>query len=214
MALVGASLDDPDVGAPALGPRVAAVVLAAGLSSRMAPYNKLLLTHEAGEAMVTRVVDAALASRACGVWVVVGHQAEQVISTLGGRDVRMVEAPAYASGLAYSLAGGIAALPGDIAAALICLADMPLVAAALLDTIIDAYEPRAGRLIIVPVHGGLRGNPVLWDRRFFPEICSLRGDQGARELLLRHAEHVCAVEVGSDAVLRDFDTPEALADLR
>ena len=163
--------------------------------------------------MVARVVDAALASRACGVWVVVGHQAGLVGSALAGRDVRLVVAPGYASGLACSLASGIGALPGEVAAALICLADMPEVSTALIDQIILARDPGAKRLIVVPAHGGRRGNPVLWDRRFFPELLSLSGDRGARALLVRHAAHVCDVEVGSDAVLRDFDTPEALAEL-
>ena len=195
-------------------PEVAAVVLAAGLSRRrMAPQNKLLVTDATGKTMVARVVDAALASRACGVWVVVGHQAGLVKSALGGRDVRLVGAPDYASGLAASLASGIGALPSQVAAALICLADMPEVSGRQIDQIIGAYQPGAGRLIVVPVHGGRRGNPVLWDRRFFPEMLALSGDRGARALLLRHAAYVCEVDLGSVAVLRDFDTPEALADL-
>jgi molybdenum cofactor cytidylyltransferase len=90
---------------------------------------------------------------------------------------------------------------------------MPLITAAVIDQIIAAYDPDEGRLIVVPTHRGKRGNPVLWDRRFFPDILALRGDTGARALLLRHAEYVTEIDIGSDAILTDFDTPDAAADL-
>jgi molybdenum cofactor cytidylyltransferase len=84
---------------------------------------------------------------------------------------------------------------------------MPLVTAADIDQLIEAYDPGEGRLIVIPTHHGKRGNPVLWDRGFFVEMASLTGDTGARALLLRHAEHVADVELTHDGVLRDFDTP-------
>jgi molybdenum cofactor cytidylyltransferase len=70
-----------------------------------------------------------------------------------------------------------------------------------------------GRAIVVPTHQGRAGNPVLWDRRYFPEILELTGDGGARGLLRRHLEQVAEVDVGDDAVLRDFDTVDSLATL-
>ena len=66
---------------------------------------------------------------------------------------------------------------------------------------------------MVPTHEGRVGNPVLWDRRFFPEMLAMTGDAGARALLKRHMEDVAEVEAGDDSVLRDFDTPESLATL-
>ncbi|MEJ0047378.1 MAG: NTP transferase domain-containing protein [Rhodospirillales bacterium] len=93
---------------------------------------------------------------------------------------------------------------------LVCLGDMPLVTPSLLNRLLEAYDPDEGRLIVVPTHQGKRGNPVVWDRRFFAEMAALTGDTGARALLLRHAEQVAEVEVESDAVLRDFDTPDLL----
>ena len=82
-----------------------------------------------------------------------------------------------------------------------------------LDRLIEAYDPDEGRTIVVPTSKGRLGNPVLWDRRFFPDIQALTGDVGARALLQRHAESVTEVELGDDAVLRDFDTAESLAEL-
>ena len=197
---------------PAAG--VAAVILAAGSSSRMAPRNKLLLTDPAGETMVARVADAVLASRICGVWVVVGHQAESVAVALGSRSVTLVHAPDHASGLAFSLARGIAALPADVQAALICLGDMPDISSSVIDRIIAAYQPDSDRHIVVPVHLGHRGNPVLWGRRYFPDILTLAGDRGARVLFDQYKAQICEIEVGSPSILKDVDTVETAGDWR
>jgi molybdenum cofactor cytidylyltransferase len=87
---------------------------------------------------------------------------------------------------------------------------MPLVGAPLLDRLIDAYDPDEGRLIVLPTSRGKRGNPVLWDRRFFADMTQLRGDVGARALLNTHAEAVAEVETNDDAILSDYDRPGAL----
>jgi molybdenum cofactor cytidylyltransferase len=192
-------------------PQVAAVILAAGLSTRMAGRNKLLAPDASGRAMVARVADAVLASGARPVSVVVGHQADAVLHALDGRDLVRVAAPDYATGLSASLRAGLAAVPATAAAALICLGDMPLVSAADIDRVIEAYDPARGRLIVVPTHGGRRGNPVLWDRRFFADMAALTGDAGARALLGRHDASVVEVDLPSDGVLVDFDTPDAIA---
>ncbi len=200
-------------GRPAAPRQTAAVVLAAGRSSRMAPHNKLLVPGADGTPMVARVVDTALASRARPVLVVLGNQAAQVRRALAGREVRFVDAPDYAAGLSASLRAGIAAVPAEAAGAIVCLGDMPLVAPEVFDALIATHDAEEGRGIVVPTWRGRPGNPVLWDRRFFPELMALAGDVGGRGLLERHAEQVAQVEVESDAVLRDFDTVESLADL-
>ncbi len=194
------------------GRSVAAVVLAAGQSSRMAPRHKLLVPDASGRAMVARVVDAALASRARPVLVVTGHRAPEVQAALAGRPVQFVTAADHADGLSASLRAGLATLPPTAAAALVLLGDMPLVTAASIDRLLDAYDPVEGRSIVAPSHAGQLGNPVLWDRRYFPAMMALTGDSGARALLRRHADAVAEV-VLDDTVLRDFDTAESLAGL-
>ncbi len=193
-------------------PRVAAVVLAAGASTRMAPRNKLLLEDGAGLAMAARVAAACAASRADEVIVVTGHQAEAVEAAVrhAAPAARFVRAAAYAEGLSASLRAGVSALGADVTAALICLGDMPLVSPAEMDQVIAAWCPEEERLIIVPTHRGKRGNPVLWDRRFFAEMAALQGDTGARGLFRLHADVVGEVELAGEAVLMDFDTPESL----
>jgi molybdenum cofactor cytidylyltransferase len=199
--------------APRSAPTIAAVVLAAGRSRRMAPHNKLLVADRTGKPMIARVVDNVLSSNARPVLVVIGHQSEQVQHALGGRPVRYVHAPDYAHGLSASLKTGIAAVPEECAAALVCLGDMPLVTGRMIDRLLSAYDPDEGRLIVLPTFRGKQGNPMLWDKRFFPEILQITGDSGARFLLGKHLEAVTEMEMADDAVLRDFDTTESLNSL-
>ncbi len=199
--------------APRSAPIIAAVVLAAGRSRRMAPHNKLLITDRAGKPMIARVADNVLSSKARPILVVTGHMSAEIEKALGGRPVRYVHAAEYAQGLSASLKAGIAAVPAEAAAAIVCLGDMPLVNGRMIDRLLEAYDADEGRLIVLPTFRGKQGNPMLWDRRFFPEILEISGDSGARSLISRHLENVAEVEMGDDAVLRDFDTTDALATL-
>jgi molybdenum cofactor cytidylyltransferase len=178
----------------------------------MGATNKLLATV-AGTPMVRRVAETALASSAAPVIVVTGHQAEAVQAALTGLGVTTVHNPDYASGLAGSLKTGLAALPPDADAFVVCLADMPLIEPAHIDSLIAAFDA-ADRPICVPIHAGRRGNPVLWARRYIPDMLALEGDQGARPLLDTHADAITEVPVGTDTIFADFDTPEALEGLK
>ena len=121
----------------------------------------------------------------------------------GARQARRSSAcaiPTFADGLSTSLKRGIAALPPDIDGALVCLGDMPLVAGRRYRPADRAPSTRSkGRAIIVPTRRGKRGNPVLWARRFFPEMAQIAGDVGARHLIGEHAELVAEVEMDDDA---------------
>ena len=196
---------------PPRSPRIAAIVLAAGLARRMGS-NKLLAPID-GVPMIARAVDAALASAARPVVVVTGNEAQRVKDALAGRDVIFAHNPDFAEGLSASVKRGIAALPQDCDGALVCLGDMPRVTAGDLNRLIGAFNPVEGRAICVPVREGKRGNPVLWARRFFAEMQSLAGDVGAKHLIGAHAETVAEVPMDGDGVLIDIDTPQALAGL-
>jgi molybdenum cofactor cytidylyltransferase len=179
----------------------------------MGTENKLL-ADVGGKPMVRRVVEAALASAARPVIVVVGHQAAQVRAALSGLAVTLVENTDYADGLSTSLRHGLDALPNEVDGAVIALGDMPRVGPGEIDRLIAAFNPIEGRAIVVPTVGGQRGNPVLWGRAFFPEMCQLTGDRGARQLIADYAEAVCEVAMAGDGVLLDIDEPEALEQFR
>jgi molybdenum cofactor cytidylyltransferase len=194
-------------------PKVAAIVLAAGRSSRMGAANKLL-TDVDGVPMVRRAVEAATASHARPVIVVTGNEQGKVQAALRGCKATFVHNPRFAEGMSTSLQAGLAALPANVDGALVCLGDMPLVTASAIDRLIAAFNPLEGRAVCVPTWNGKRGNPVLWDRRFFAAMADLAGDVGAKHLIGEHAELVAEVAMSDDAVLTDIDTPEALAALR
>jgi molybdenum cofactor cytidylyltransferase len=189
--------------------RVAALVLAAGASSRMGGPNKLLCEVD-GLPMINRAVQAAVDSRCAAVVVVTGWQADRIEAALASKAVSFVRNPDYADGMSGSLRRGLASLPDGVDAVLIQLADMPWICAAHIDRLVEAFD-RCDPKIVVPVRGDRRGHPVLWPRRFFAQISQLSGDIGARELLAQHASQVRAVVFDSDAIFQDIDTPEQLA---
>jgi len=190
---------------------IAAVVLAAGRSTRMGA-NKLI-ADVGGKPMVRWVAEAALESAASPVLVVTGHQQADVRIALTGLDVVFVHNLNYAQGLSTSLKAAIAAAPVSVAGALVLLGDMPQITPLHLNQLIAAFRDRVG-FVIVPVHAGKRGNPVLWPRAFFPAMLALEGDAGAKRLLAANAGCVAEVELGTDAIFLDVDTAEALARVR
>ncbi len=194
---------------PEKGRAIAAIVLAAGRSSRMGGPNKLL-AEIAGRPLVRIVAEAVLASRARPVLVVTGHQRERVEAALAGLAVQFVHNPHFADGLGTSLKAGIAALPPDVDGVIVCLGDMPQVDAGLIDRLIGAFDPAMGTLVVVPTIDGKRGNPVVWSRRFFPDLMAVEGDVGARHLIGRYAEVVAELPLAGKAAFTDVDTPEAL----
>jgi molybdenum cofactor cytidylyltransferase len=193
-------------------PRIGAIILAAGQSSRMG-RNKLLEIVN-GKAMLAYVADAVLGSAARPVVVVTGNGADEVRSTLVGRKVTFVHNPDFATGLSASLRVGLTALPADCDGALVCLGDMPQVKPEQLDKLIAAFNPVEGRAIIVPTFSGKRGNPVLWSAEFFPAMKTVAGDVGAKHLIGEHLDQVREVPMEDGGVLLDIDTPQALAALR
>jgi molybdenum cofactor cytidylyltransferase len=191
------------------GHNIAAVVLAAGRSTRMGGPNKLL-AEIGGRPLLRIAVEQVLASRAKPVIVVTGHERERVEAALKGLPVQFVHNPDFAAGLGGSVRTGIAAVPAVADGAMVSLGDMPQVDAALIDRLIAAFAPEQGALAVVPTIDGQRGNPVLWSRRFFPDLMAIEGDVGARNLISRYGEAVVEVPVTGKGALFDVDTPEAL----
>ncbi len=194
--------------------QVGAVILAAGLAQRMGGQDKL--TADLGGLPVIRHValalrDAGLAPRV----VVTGAAQERLDRALAGLDVTIAVNPDSRRGLASSLATGLAALPAEVAAAAICLGDMPLVRPATLRALVRALADNPRAAAAVPVHDGRWGNPVFWRRARFAEMMALTGDRGARGLLESLPDDGrILLPVDDPGVLRDIDTPADLEGMR
>jgi molybdenum cofactor cytidylyltransferase len=186
---------------------LAGIVLAAGTSSRFGAGNKLLAPY-CGQAMVRSVVEAALATELDPVIVVTGHEAPAVREALAGLEVVYAHNAQFAAGQSGSLKTGIANVPPRCDGAMILLGDMPQVTAEIINQLLDAFTDET--CIVVPQHGGERGNPAILGRSSFAELENAAGDVGARRLLV--ADNVRMIDMDTDAVLRDFDTPESLKD--
>ena len=187
-----------------MAPYVSAIVLAAGRAVRMgAP--KLLLPL-GGQTIVEKVVDAALASKANEVIVVVGYRFQEVAAVLTKRPVRLVVNDDYAGGLSTSLKAGIRAANGRAGAFLFLLADQPFLVPELIDRLIETYRA-ASCLVARPVFKGRPGHPVLFDASLKPELLAIEGDTGAREVAARYRHRLAAVPVADERVLADIDTP-------
>ena len=192
-------------------PRIAAVVLAAGLSSRMGS-NKLL-SELNGQALIKHTIDQLVGTAIDEVIVVTGHQAAEIQLALKDHKVRFVYNEDYAQGLSTSVRAGIAAAQ-EFDAAFICLGDMPLIEAADLNRMIAAFSVVEGRSLVAPVLGRKLGNPVLWGQEHFADLMTLTGDRGARSLIEARRDQIVEIAVTHDGILLDTDTPEALAEIK
>jgi len=199
---------------------VSAVVLAAGMSTRMG-RNKLLLTFR-DKPLVVHAVDTLLASKVGEIIVVLGHESEKASDRLednadsvsGGtqrRRVRLVENPEYREGLSTSVRTGVQAVSLQAEAIMIYLADQPLLEPEDVDRIIAAFgaAKTENKTIVVPFFKGERGNPVLLDASLRDSILGIAGDVGCKGVIKRYPEKVYAMEMENDHVVRDVDDVQA-----
>lgn len=185
--------------------KVAGIILAAGVASRMGKTKQLLPFR--GKTILECVVDSALASSLHRVVVVLGHRADLLAPLLAGRDVEAVVNPRYREGQSSSLKAGLAAITKESDAVLFLLGDQPLVTPELIDRIVGAYRA-TGSPIVLPVHGGKRGNPVLFSRETFAAMEALSADSGARPLFREYADRLLTVPVADAAIHFDIDTED------
>ncbi|MEL6793551.1 MAG: nucleotidyltransferase family protein, partial [Pseudomonadota bacterium] len=192
-------------------PNVAAILLAAGSSSRMRGADKLMEDVD-GEPLLRRSARRLQASRADELIVVIRPDDERRREALAGLECRIVENPSAAEGMGASIRVGMGAIADASDAALIALADMPEIGTEDVDRLIAAYDAEEGREIIrAATRDHQVGNPVLFGRRFFEALRTLEGDEGARGLLAAHADLVRTVSFSGDQARLDLDTPEEWA---
>ncbi len=144
---------------------------------------------------------------------VLGHEAERVQRSVeSAPPTKVVINRDYAEGMSTSIKAGIAAISAGSSAAMIVLADQPLLKSSVIDQMIGEYE-KSHSAIIVPMYKGFRGNPVLIDRSLFPEMMQISGDIGCRSLFGLHPEAIQKIAVEDIGILVDIDTAEDLKKL-
>lgn len=192
-------------------PSVTAIVLAAGLSRRAAPHNKLLMPAPDGSArtIVRATVEAIVGAELREVIVVTGHERDRVEAALAGLAVRFVFADDYAHGMGHSLAAGVRAAQADTVGFVVVPADLPELTPALVRRVVECFVSERTEYHVIPTASGARGHPVVLGAWLRPQLEVLSGDAGARHLLAVPAEaaRCCYFEVGDRAILRDVDQP-------
>jgi molybdenum cofactor cytidylyltransferase len=186
---------------------IAGLLLAAGRSRRfggdklLAPLRGRRLIRWSAES-IAEAVDV--------LYLVTAPGARELVGTLGGLSVELVEHPGRDQGLGTSIGAGIAAMGDEVEAVLVALGDQPLVDRDVARRVCDAWRASGGRpRAVAPVYRDGRGHPILFARSCFSELSRLDGDGGARALLDAMGDELLLVPVDSDAP-RDVDTREML----
>jgi len=197
----------------------AAIILAAGSSSRMGGGRHKLLLPLEGRPVLVHVIDATLASQAHPIVIVLGHQAEHVRTQLttytASPEIIIVENPDYLQGMSTSMRVGIQEIISygyrkreNIDSVLILLGDQPLITQQSIDALITAWRI-SGKRIMAPLYAGKRGNPLIFDASLFPELMAVTGDEGGRSVVERHKQELATIELGNVIANYDVDTWEA-----
>ena len=182
---------------------IGAVILAAGMSSRMGEPKQLL--RLGGKTLLEQVLENARSAAVDEIVVVLGAAAESIRQQVDLNKIKVVINSSYRQGMGTSLGAGLAALDPAIKAALIILGDQPFVRPATLQRICEEYR-RSHAQIVIPLYKGFRGNPILLDRSVFPEVMALSGDVGCRAIFGDHPEGIVKLSVEDAGILLDIDS--------
>jgi molybdenum cofactor cytidylyltransferase len=193
---------------------IAAVVLAAGASTRFGAENKLLADID-GRPLIRKVAEELLTGGIGNVVVVTGCDAELVARTLEALPVRVVYNANWQAGMGTSISAGLAALDSAPAGAFIVPGDMALLSAQLITELIGAFAITGQDRIVYPVTAeGAQRNPVLWPQRYFAQLRALSGTEGAKRILLGALADCVPVSTEFVADLQDVDTTAELEAMR
>ncbi|HEY3730152.1 MAG TPA: nucleotidyltransferase family protein [Steroidobacteraceae bacterium] len=186
-----------------------ALVLAAGESRRFGSPKQLVRFER--QPLVQRVIAGATELAGSAVSVVLGAFAAEIAATLPPGTAGVIVNRDWQEGIASSIRAGVARLPGACAGVLLLLADQPLVGSLSLSRLATAWR-RQPRCIVASRYGLVTGLPAIFPRWCFSDLLALRGDQDARMLLRRYADHV--VRLANPEAEVDIDYPEDLLELR
>ena len=186
------------------GPKLAALVVAGGYSSRMGQFKPLLPFH--GSTVIENTIGSFQAAGIDEITVVVGHRADELQSLLHPLPVRCVPNPNYDSGMFSSIVAGLQSLPSSIDACFLLPADMPLVRPGTIKQMAEAYG-KNGYQVTYPIFQGQRGHPPILAATLFGTILAGSGEGGLRALLDKYEAAAGEVAVFDEGIHLDMDTP-------
>lgn len=190
----------------------AAIVLAAGGSRRLGRAKQLEPWGESN--LLEHVVSRTLEFPVDEVWVVIGHEADQILEASDLGDAYVIENLEWEEGIASSLRVGLDALTrlSRCDQALVVIGDQPDVSVATVEELLASHS-RSGKPVTIPKYRYSWGNPVVVDRSLWARLMSLEGDEGARRLWQAHPEWVNEVWF-PEAAPRDVDTEADVDELK
>jgi molybdenum cofactor cytidylyltransferase len=190
--------------------KISAIILAAGISSRMG-YLKQLANIK-GKSMLEIVLDKIKKFPFHEIIIVLGYEHEEVLKNLKLAVEKIVINEEYEKGMSSSLKKGVQSISEDSEAFAIFLADMPLIKEESIKNVIEEFNNKSC-LIAAPVYNKEIGHPVIFHRSLISEIINLEGDIGAKKIIEKYKDKACFVEVDDEGVLIDIDTPKDLEEV-
>lgn len=190
---------------------IVGIILSAGESTRMGTLKQLLPWGEKN--ILQQVLDNTSASRLEEILLILGYRAENITERINlSSKTHILINHEYKKGMSSSVKCGIENAPADAEAFMLLLGDQPFISVNIIDKLISYYHTvRHG--IIIPVYDGRRGHPVIFDTQYKNELL-LISDQGAKEVVNKHASDIYEVPVDSSNILVDIDTPPEYEEAR
>ena len=187
------------------------IVLAAGMSKRMLIGNKLLLKVK-NKTLLEKTLDNIIPANFSKVSVVLGHDNILIANLLKNYNVNLYYNPKYKEGISSSIVEGVNKNNVNSDGIMICLADMPEVSKCVYNKMLFAFQANYKQnipLIIMPTHNKIKGNPILFSKYFFNDLKKLKGDIGAKKLILKNEKYIKRINITINSILNDIDTPIA-----
>jgi xanthine/CO dehydrogenase XdhC/CoxF family maturation factor/CTP:molybdopterin cytidylyltransferase MocA len=186
-------------------PVISAIILAAGESSRMGKAKMLLPWLD--RTIIETVIQNIIQSEIKNIIVVLGAEKDKIQYQISNYPVIITENPNYLNGMLSSVQCGLRALPGDTDAVMILLGDQPMISSPVIDQLADTYR-HSDKGILIAVHKGKRGHPILFKIKYKKEIEELNVENSLHDFTMKFASDILEVETETSDILRDIDTYE------
>jgi molybdenum cofactor cytidylyltransferase len=186
---------------------ISAIVLAAGESKRMGKTKQLL--DVGGKPLLQHILEGIHQTQVDEVILVLGHEAEQIQKKITTFGAKVVLNPDYRQGMITSIRQGLQALDPRSEAFFIVLGDQPGIKPGVYNLLIREFRNRfPGKTIFLPAYKGRKGHPALFSVKYRHDASRIEGDRGFREVLEMVPQEVFLVELESESIVHDLDTPE------